>query len=76
MKNSDIKESVFRLLEQCLQRYKDELKYIMGQNAQKIINLLHAQDNLAKPLSEFVGLMTTAQGENQLANEVIRALTK
>lgn len=42
LKNTDIKDCVFRMLEQCLQRYKDELKYIMSQNAQKIINLLYA----------------------------------
>lgn len=76
LKQPDLKESVFRLLEQCLQRYKDELKYIMSQNAGKVINLLYAQDNLAKPLSEFVGLMNTPTQENPLANEIIRELTK
>lgn len=76
LKSADIKESVFRLLEQCLQRYKDELKYIMGQNASRIINLLYAQDNLAKPLSEFVGLMNTQSQENPLASAIIADLTK
>ena len=48
----------------------------MGQHAQKIINLLYAQDGLAKPLSEFVGIVSGPNAENQLANEIIRELTK
>lgn len=48
----------------------------MGQNADRVIRLLYAQDNLAKPLSEFVGLMNSQTQENQLASEIIRDLTK
>jgi len=37
--------------------------------------MLYNQDNLAKPLSEFVGMVAQKQ-DNQLANEIIRDLTK
>jgi len=33
------------------------MQYMLNQNSAKIINLLYNQDNLAKPLSEFVGLV-------------------
>jgi hypothetical protein len=48
---------------------------MLNQNTTKIINLLYNQDNLAKPLSEFVGLVADRQ-DNSLANEIIRDLTK
>jgi hypothetical protein len=40
-----------------MQKYGSEIKYMLNQNTTKIINLLYNQDNLAKPLSEFVGLV-------------------
>ena len=76
LKNLELKTAVFELLEKCLRNYKDQLRYIMGQNSQKIINLLYSQEGMAKPLSEFVGSVTTANQENILANEIIKDLTK
>lgn len=76
IKNTDVKNSIFEMLEQCLKLYKDELKYIMSENATKIINLLYMQENMAKPMAEFVGLCAPPLEENQLADEIIRELTK
>ena len=41
--------------------YGSEMKYMLNQNTSKIIHLLYTQDNLAKPLSEFVGLVAERQ---------------
>ena len=62
-------------MQKCMQNYGSEIKYMLNQNTTKIINLLYNQDNLAKPLSEFVGLVAERQ-DNSLANEIIRDLTK
>lgn len=57
-----------------MQHYGDQIRYMLQQNSQKIINMLHNLDNLAKPLAEFVGLVTQRQ-DHQLAHAIIKDLT-
>lgn len=40
-----------------MSKYGADMKYMLSQNTTKIINLLYNQENLAKPLSEFVGIV-------------------
>lgn len=75
IKNQEIKNILFDMMQKCMQKFGGEMKYMLTQNTQKIIHLLYNQDNLAKPLSEFVGLVADRQ-DNTLANEIIRDLTK
>ena len=51
------------------------MKYMLKENATKIINLLHNVDNLAKPLAEFVGLVAQKQ-DSSLANEILTDILK
>lgn len=74
-KNSDLKPNIFDILQRCMELYGDQCKYMLNQNSTKIINMLYNQDNLAKPLAEFVGLVGK-KADNQLPTEVIRDLTK
>ena len=59
----------------CMQNYGEQLRYLISRNSEKIINILYNQENLAKPLSEFVGMVTQRQ-DNQMANTIIRELTQ
>jgi len=61
IKNVEIKTSLFDLMQKCMEKYGNEMKYMLGQNSSKIIHLLYTQDNLSKPLSEFVGLVADRQ---------------
>lgn len=58
-----------------MDKYGDSIKYMQNNNISKIIDLLYNQDNMAKPMAEFVGLVVERQG-NQIASEIIRDLTK
>jgi hypothetical protein len=51
------------------------MKYMQSTNIQKIIDLLYNQDNMAKPMAQFVGLVVERQG-TQIASDIIRDLTK
>ena len=75
LKNTDLKHNIFEILQKCMESYGDQIRYMLNQNSTKIINMLYNQDNLAKPLSEFGGIVAQKQ-DNQLANEIIRDLTK
>jgi len=75
IKNQELKNQLFDMMQKCMTKFGSQMKYMLGQNTSKIIHLLYTQDNLAKPLSEFVGLVAERQ-DNQLANEIIRDLTK
>ena len=61
IKNAEIKNFLFEILQKCMEKYGSELKYMLNQNTAKIISLLFNHDNLAKPLAEFVGLVAEKQ---------------
>lgn len=61
IKNTEIKNLLFDQMQKCMQLYGSEIKNMLIQNTAKIINLLYTQDNLAKPLSEFVGIVAERQ---------------
>lgn len=75
IKNNELKQTLFDLMQICLQKYGSQLKYMLSQNTTKVINLLYTQENIAKPLAEFVGIVVSRQ-DPTLANEIIRDLTK
>jgi DNA-directed RNA polymerase specialized sigma subunit len=40
-----------------MKNYGKEMKYMLNRNTQKIIHLLYYQEDVAKPIAEFVGLV-------------------
>jgi hypothetical protein len=75
IKNVELKESIFEMIQKCSSKYGGQMEYMLTLNTSKIINLLYNHDNMAKPLSQLVGLVVQKQ-DSALANEVIRDLTK
>jgi len=73
-KISDIRESLFAILQQCMERFGSDLKYMQTQNSQRIIELIYNYDFLDDKLADFVSLVAEKQGP-QMANEVLRELT-
>jgi len=72
---ADFKQTLFDILQICMDKYGKNIRYMQSNNIQKIIDLLYNQDNMAKPMAEFVGLVVERQGP-QIANDIIRDLTK
>ena len=75
IKEENIKHYIFDILQKCMKNYGKEMKYMMNRNTQKIIHLLYYQDDVAKPIAEFVGLVCQKQ-DNSLATELIKELTE
>lgn len=48
---------------------------MLNRNTQKIISLLYYQEDVAKPIAEFVGLVCNKQ-DSGLATELIKELTE
>jgi hypothetical protein len=57
IKQNETKQLIFNILQKCIEKYGSSMKYMLNQNSTKIINMLYNQESLAKPLSEFVGLV-------------------
>jgi ABC-type multidrug transport system ATPase subunit len=57
IKTNDKKQLIFNILQKCIEKYGSSMKYMLNKNSTKIINMLYNQESLAKPLSEFVGLV-------------------
>lgn len=74
-KGAEFKQGIFEMLQVCMKNYSDQLRNKLRPNCDKIINMLHNQDNLAKPLAEFVGLVTLRQ-DIHLANEIIKQVMR
>ena len=62
------------MMTKCIEKFGGEVKRMQSANSNHIMNLLYNQENLAKPLAQFVSLVTETVG-NQMANDVIRDLT-
>ena len=59
-----------------MQKYGSEIKYMQNHNNKKIIELLYNQENISKNLAEFVGLVVDRTKSPQIANDIIRDLTR
>lgn len=73
-KGQDFKQSIFEILEICIMNQGDQMSDILKNSSTMINNLIYNQDNMAKPLSEFVGIVTQRQGD-KFANMIIDDLT-